>query len=155
MNHTIRYLVMDVDGTLTDGRIYMGADGEVLKAFSVKDGCGITMLLPQAGIIPVIITSRSSRALERRCEELGITHLYQGVKDKVTALKRITSDLSQVAYIGDDLNDIPCMCVVKEAGGVVACPSDAAAAVLKESDFISSHKGGEGAVRDFIEHLTQ
>lgn len=155
----IKYLLMDVDGTLTDGKIYMGADGEAMKAFNIKDGCGIALILPEAGITPVIITSRRSMALERRCAELGITHLYQGVKDKVARMDEIVSAsgdaLSSVAYIGDDLNDIPCMRAVKAAGGITACPADAASAVLGEVDFVASHKGGDGAVREFIEYLTR
>ena len=70
----IRILIMDVDGTLTDGKIYMGCQGEVMKAFDVKDGCGIKDILPEAGIIPVIITGRKSEIVKRRCEELNIEH---------------------------------------------------------------------------------
>ena len=78
----IRILIMDVDGTLTDGKIYMGCQGEVMKAFDVKDGCGIKDILPEAGIIPVIITARKSEIVKRRSEELNIEHCYQGVRDK-------------------------------------------------------------------------
>ena len=84
---SIKLLVMDVDGTLTDGHIYMGPDGEVMKAFDVKDGYGIAHILPRYGIIPVIITGRRSQIVERRCAELGITELYQGVGDKLERLK--------------------------------------------------------------------
>ena len=104
---------MDVDGTLTDGKIYMGQDGEVAKAFDIKDGAGIFLILPKLDIIPVIITARESRILENRCKELGITELYQNSKDKLKTLTNILSkygaDLSSVAYAGDDLPDIPCM----------------------------------------------
>ena len=75
----VKYFVMDVDGTLTDGKIYMGAEGEILKAFDIKDGCGIHNILIPAGVVPVIITGRSSRILENRCRELGITEVHQGV----------------------------------------------------------------------------
>ena len=79
----IKYLVMDVDGTLTDGKIYMGNDGEMMKAFDIKDGCGIHDILITAGITPVIITSRSSKFLENRCKKLEITNLHQGIKNKI------------------------------------------------------------------------
>lgn len=149
----IKYLIMDVDGTLTDGKIYMGNDGELCKAFNVKDGCGIHDLAIPAGIIPAIITGRSSKILENRCKELGITFLYQGVPNKIERLREITDDMAQVAYIGDDINDLSCMQHVKVAGGLTGCPADAARAVVEISDFISEKKGGDGAVRDFIEWI--
>ena len=82
-NNMIKFLIMDVDGTLTDGKIYMGNKGELFKAFDVKDGCGIKDILPEYGIIPVIITARQSDILKRRCEELNIINLYQGVRHKL------------------------------------------------------------------------
>ena len=85
----IKLLVMDVDGTLTDGKIYMGAEGEMMKAFDVKDGYGIAHILPRLGITPVIITGRRSGIVERRCAELGITELYQGVRDKLEKLREL------------------------------------------------------------------
>jgi len=149
----INYLVMDVDGTLTDGKIYMGASGESMKAFNIKDGYGIHDILPINGIIPIIITGRTSKIVLNRCKELGITEIHQGVTDKVTTLKTLVDDLSCVAYIGDDLNDIACMNEVKNAGGVLGCPADAVDEVTKCVDFKSLHNGGDGAVRDFIEWL--
>ena len=117
----IKYLVMDVDGTLTDGKIYMGAHGEMMKAFNIKDGCGIHDIAIPGGIIPVIITGRTSEIVKKRCGELGIQQVYQGIKNKIEQLNSIADDLSQVAYIGDDINDLSCMIPVKEAGGVVGC----------------------------------
>lgn len=149
----IKYLVMDVDGTLTDGKIYMGNDGEMMKAFNIKDGCGIHDLAVPAGITPVIITGRSSQILLNRCAELGITEVHQGISDKMTALEQIAGDLSQVAYIGDDINDLNCMLQVKNAGGMIGCPADAVKKVKDIADYIASHNGGDGAVRDFIEWL--
>lgn len=149
----IKYLIMDVDGTLTDGKIYMGNDGEVMKAFNIKDGCGIHDILIPAGITPVIITGRSSKILENRCKELGITNLHQGIRNKVEKLLTITTDLSTVAYIGDDINDLSCMEPIKEAGGLVGCPADAVQKVKNIADFISTRNGGNGAVREFIEWL--
>lgn len=153
----IRYLVMDVDGTLTDGKIYIGSSGELMKAFDIKDGYGIHTLLPANGIKPVIITGRESLIVARRAEELRISSVFQGVGDKVTVLRKFVSDeggdLSQVAYIGDDLNDIPCMRVVKASGGVVACPADSVKEVLAEADYVCNKNGGEGAVRELIDSL--
>lgn len=149
----IRILAMDVDGTLTDGKIYMGPDGEAMKAFNIKDGLGIHDLLLPAGINPVIITGRKSRIVENRSRELGITEVHQGVSDKVQKLKELAGDLSEAAYIGDDLNDLKCMQAVKAEGGLTGCPADAAAEVRGLCDFVSEFRGGEGAVRDFIEWL--
>ena len=151
----MKYLVMDVDGTLTDGKIFMSPSGEAMKAFNIKDGCGIHYILIPALIVPVIITGRSSDIVLNRCRELGITELYQGVSDKIGRLKEITDDLSTVAYIGDDINDLPCMKAVKEAGGIVGCPADAVNKVKDIADFVAVHNGGDGAVRDFIEWIVK
>ena len=151
----IKYLVMDVDGTLTDGKIYMGNDGEMMKAFSIKDGYGIHDIAMKAGIIPVIITGRISQIVLNRCNELGIKEIHQGISNKIEKLLSFTTDLSKVAYIGDDLNDLSCMIPVKEAGGVVGCPHDAVRKVIELADFVTEHNGGDGAVRDFIEWLVK
>lgn len=149
----VKFLVMDVDGTLTDGKIYMGNDGEMMKAFSIKDGCGIHDILIPHNITPVIITGRSSKIVENRCREIGITQIYQGVTNKIETLLSITDKLDEVAYIGDDINDLSCMKPIKKAGGLIGCPSDATKQVCTIANFISEHKGGDGAVRDFIEWL--
>ncbi|MCC8050298.1 MAG: 3-deoxy-D-manno-octulosonate 8-phosphate phosphatase [Clostridiales bacterium] len=149
----IKYLVMDVDGTLTDGKIYMSSSGELCKAFNIKDGCGIHDILIPAGISPVIITGRKSEIVLNRCKELGITEIYQGVSNKIEKLKEVTEDLSTVAYIGDDINDLSCIVSVKKAGGVVGCPADAAKKIKNIADFIAESNGGDGAVRDFIEWM--
>ena len=151
----IKYLVMDVDGTLTDGKIYMGNNSEVFKAFDIKDGCGIHDIAIPAGIIPIIITGRESKILINRCNEIGITEIHQGIRNKAEKLLSITSDLSLVAYIGDDINDLSCMKTVKSGGGIIACPKNAVQKVRDISDYISGHDGGDGAVRDFIEWLTK
>ena len=150
---SIKYLVMDVDGTLTDGKIYMGNNGEIMKAFNIKDGCGIRDLAIPAGIMPIIITGRKSNILEKRCKELGITKIYQGVVNKMEQMKSVIPDLSEMAYIGDDINDLTCMSAVKAGGGVVGCPADAAKEVVDLATFVSVQKGGNGAVREFIEWL--
>ena len=149
----IKYLVMDVDGTLTDGKIYMGNNGEIMKAFSIKDGCGIHDILIPAGIIPVIITGRISKILENRCKEIGPEEIHQGVSNKIEKLLTIADDLSTVAYIGDDINDLSAMNPIKEVGGKIGCPADAVKKVKDLADFISTKNGGEGAVREFIEWI--
>lgn len=158
-NNMIKFLVMDVDGTLTDGKIYMGTEGELTKAFNVKDGAGIALLLPKFNITPVIITARESQILKNRCREIGIKELYQASKDKLKTLKevldRYAADFSSVAYAGDDLPDIPCMREIKKAGGKVLCPADAIPEIKAMADYISSMKAGDGAIRDCIHYLIQ
>lgn len=153
----VKVIIMDVDGTLTDGKIYMGENGEVFKTFNIKDGYGIHDILIPAGILPVIITGRQSKIVENRCKELGITEIHQGVKDKVAKLREILAklrvELSEVAYIGDDLNDLPCMKLIKDAGGMVGCPADAVIKVREYASFVSNYNGGDGAIREYIESL--
>ena len=159
----IRFFVMDVDGTLTDGKIYMGPKGEVCKAFDIKDGCGIKILLPQHNIIPVIITARSSEIVQNRCEELEIKDCYQGVPNKLLFLEEVVHKYNRqdgreytfanVVYVGDDLPDLPCMRAVQAAGGIAACPADAAKEILKMADIISTKNAGQGAVREIIEKI--
>ena len=149
----IKYLVMDVDGTLTDGKIYMSPSGEAIKAFNIKDGYGIHDLLLPKNITPVIMTGRTSEIVINRCRELGVTEVYQGVFSKEEKLKSITDDFRLIAYIGDDLNDLQCMKAIKNAGGIIGCPADAVDEVKSIVDYIAKHNGGDGAVRDFIEWL--
>ena len=149
----IHFFAMDVDGTLTDGKIYMGQNDELIKAFNIKDGYGIRNLLASKGIIPIIITGRCSNIVLNRCKELGITEIHQGVNDKTTKLKEIVEYLDKVAYIGDDINDLSCMEAVKKAGGLVGCPADAVDEIKKIADYIAYHNGGDGAVRDFIDWI--
>lgn len=149
----IKYLVMDVDGTLTDGKIYMSPSGEAIKVFNIKDGYGIHDILIPNGILPVIITGRESQIVVNRCKELGITEIYQGVSNKLLKLCSITDELGAVAYIGDDINDLRVMTAVKEAGGVIGCPADAVKKVKDIADYVAVHDGGDGAVRDFIDWI--
>lgn len=150
----IRLVVFDVDGTLTDGKIYMSPSGELMKAFNIKDGCGIT-LLRNKGITPVIITARKSDIVTRRCEELKITHIYQGVENKVEKLKSLCEELgvslSQCAYIGDDLYDLECMKIC----GFTGAPADAVKEIKKIANFQCSLNGGEGAVREFCDYILE
>lgn len=152
-NQEIKLFVMDVDGTLTDGQIHISAGGELFKSFNIKDGYGIRDILPKYGVEPVIITGRQSTIVERRAEELDIKHLYQGVKDKVSCLRELAATLdiplSQIACIGDDLNDFPMI----ELCGVTGCPVDAVQEVKDRCDYICTASGGHGAVREFINWL--
>lgn len=159
----IRFLVMDVDGTLTDGKIYMGQDGELFKAFDIKDGYGIYGILPELNIIPIIITARESKIVEHRCEELNVKEIHQGCHSKLIKLKEILKqysqadglayDLSNVAYIGDDLLDLQCIESIRNKGGFTACPADAASDVIMTVDYVCCKKAGDGAVREMIELL--
>lgn len=159
----IKFFVMDVDGTLTDGKIYMGAHIELFKAFDIKDGCGIKDILPQYNIVPIVITARESNILSTRCKELGIQYIYQGIHDKLQKLEEIISSQSirdniqytfeNVAYIGDDILDLQCMKPIKLAGGIVGCPADASEQVKDLVHYQCEKKGGNGAVREFIEWL--
>lgn len=159
----IRFFVMDVDGTLTDGRIYFGRAGEELKVFDVKDGYAIKCMLPASGIVPVVITARDCKMLELRCVELGVEELHQGAAEKLDVLLEVMErwsvqdeaeySLANVAYIGDDILDLQCMVPVAEAGGVAGCPADAAPEVAAKANYVCSKPGGRGAVREFAEYV--
>lgn len=149
----VKILVMDVDGTLTNGQINIGPNGELFKSFYCRDGLGILHAI-DAGIVPVILTSRDSAIVENRARELGIQYILQGAgNSKKDLLERFVDEknlsYSEIAYIGDDINDIDCMKLCH----VVACPSDAVDKVKKISQYICSNKGGYGAVREFIDWL--
>lgn len=153
MSNKIKLLVMDVDGTLTDGKINMGPSGELFKSFNIRDGYGINEMLPEHDIVPAIITGRTSQIVENRARELHITELYQGKHDKLDTLKSLMSkydcNRNNVAYIGDDILDIVCM---KECA-IVGCPADACQEVKDLANYVCLNKGGEGAVREFIEFV--
>ena len=131
----------------------MGENGEVMKAFNAKDGYAINEILPEHDITPVIITGRKSNIVENRARELNVAMLFQGVGDKLALVKKIADEnslaLEEIAYIGDDINDLDCI----KACGLSGCPADAASEVRNNADFVSSLLGGAGAVRDFIEYL--
>ncbi|WP_165443957.1 YhcH/YjgK/YiaL family protein [Lachnoclostridium sp. Marseille-P6806] len=152
----IEYLVMDVDGSLTDGKVYIGNEGELFKAFSVKDGYAFRYLLEPSGIEPVVITARESRIVEKRCAELGIRQVLQGRTDKMEALRSVLPSaeaLQRCAYFGDDSLDLVCMKVLREAGGVSGCPADAIPEVRAAADYVCFSRAGDGALREFAEWL--
>jgi 3-deoxy-D-manno-octulosonate 8-phosphate phosphatase (KDO 8-P phosphatase) len=148
----LRLLALDVDGVLTDGRLYYGNDGEELKAFNIKDGLGLK-LLQQAGVAVAIITGRRSRIVERRATELGIAHVVQGREDKRVALEELCAslglELAQCAYMGDDLPDLGALC----AAAIGLAPADAVDAVAAAADWQSRYPGGGGCVREACEQL--
>lgn len=151
----MKALIMDVDGTLTDGGLYIGRRGELMKRFNVKDGYAITKLLPDMGIIPIIITGRESDIVIHRCRELGITRVIQGsidkVKDMLEVLQAEGISLKETAYIGDDINDLDCMKRVAVRG----CPSDAVKEIKEIADYVTVCNGGNGAVREFVDWLKE
>lgn len=148
----IKLIVLDVDGTLTDGGIYYDSQGNEIKRFDVKDGLGIKVAL-EAGIAFAIITGRESSMVSRRAKELGIQHVQSGVQRKYPALLNLLEDLQlhkeEVGYIGDDWNDLKCMWELGFAG----CPADAPKEIKESCDYVSECVGGHGAVRDCLEFL--
>lgn len=146
----IRLLICDVDGVLSDGLIYMGNQGEELKAFNVRDGYGIRCLLT-SGVEVAIITGRSSQLVADRCRTLGISRLYQGQSDKTLAFRELLDTLSlraeQAAYIGDDLFDWPVMAQV----GLSVAVADAHPLLLPRADYVTRIAGGRGAVRELCD----
>jgi 3-deoxy-D-manno-octulosonate 8-phosphate phosphatase (KDO 8-P phosphatase) len=148
----IRLLVLDVDGVLTDGRLYFSAQGEELKVFHVRDGAGIVQVL-RAGIAVAVISGRDSRAVERRMTELGVSWVKQGVSDKLAALREILDILGlgpqAVACIGDDTPDLPLLANTR-LGVAVA---DAHASVREKAHYVTRLPGGQGAVREVCDLL--
>ena len=148
----VRLLVLDVDGVLTDGRLYFGAEGEALKVFHVRDGHGLKTLLA-AGVQLAVVSGRRSAAVDARMRELGIGIVRQGVGDKVAALREIAADtalpLSAIACITDDTTDLPLMAVV----GVAIAVGDAHPEVLAAAHHVTTLPGGQGAVRQLCDAL--
>lgn len=148
----IRCLVIDVDGTMTDGGIYYDEHGNEMKKFCTRDAAGF-YAAQQLGILTVVLTGRKCAATERRMKELKVSYLFENIKDKRFFLKSFmeSKELSgeEVGYIGDDVNDLSAM----ELVGFVGCPADSCREILERADYISSKRGGDGAVRDVIEKL--
>ena len=146
----IKTVIFDVDGTLTDGGIIYSDIGKEIKKFSAYDGL-VMRVLPQIGINTIILTGRKSETVRKRGEDLGITHIMQGVLDKEEKLREMLSDLNlkETAYIGDDLNDYAAMLLCEFR----ACPANAAEEIKAICGYISPFNGGDGAVRDILEHI--
>lgn len=145
----IKLIILDVDGTLTDGGIYYSSNGEEIKRFDVKDGLAIKIALA-AGIDIALLTGRCSSMVERRAHELQIPYLISGVQIKIDALEKLLKETGiryeEVFYIGDDWNDLQCM----EKVGLRGCPADADEHIKKICEIISESAGGHGAVRECI-----
>jgi 3-deoxy-D-manno-octulosonate 8-phosphate phosphatase (KDO 8-P phosphatase) len=152
MPRTIRLLALDVDGVLTDGRVYFGARGEALKAFHVHDGYGIKQL-QSAGVTVAVITARRSPPLVARCRELGVRHIHQGVSDKLTVLKRLCArlgvSLGECAAVGDDLPDL----AVLRAVALPFTVANAHPSVRRAIRRVTRLPGGAGAVREVCDAL--
>ena len=148
----IKLVLLDVDGTLTDGGIYRGNNGEELKRFNVKDGY-VIVNAQKLGVEFGIITGRKSELVEIRAKELKIKYLYQEISEKTVILEEIMKKTGltkeEIAYMGDDLNDV----LIMKQVGLSGAPKDAVNEVIQIADFISEKNGGSGSVREFVEHI--
>jgi len=148
----IRLLVLDVDGVLTDGGLFVSAGGEEIKRFHVHDGLAL-VAARRAGLQIAILSSRASAAVTRRMTELGVSEVHQGVTDKAGALnalrERLGLAVGEVAMMGDDLPDLPAMA----RAGLALAPANAAAEVRRAAHWVSRRRGGDGAVREAVEML--
>lgn len=148
----IKALFFDVDGVLTDGRVYIDDRGRELKVFDTKDGHGVKMAIA-AGLHVVWISGRESLATSRRARDLGVRDCYQRVADKEALYRKLcrkwSIDAGETAAIGDDEPDVPLL----EAAGFSACPADAAPAARAAAKVVLEHAGGRGAVREFVERV--
>lgn len=146
----IDYLVLDVDGVFTDGCVYFGAEGELIKKFDMRDGMGLE-ILRQNNVEVVVMTSENSALVEARMKKLQIKHTYLGVKDKYALLTQFLKDrkasLDQVAYVGDDVNDLANICSV----GWSFCPANGTEVVKQHADYILTHNSADGAIREVCE----
>jgi 3-deoxy-D-manno-octulosonate 8-phosphate phosphatase (KDO 8-P phosphatase) len=152
MRKPTRLLVLDVDGVLTDGRLYFGPRGEALKVFHVRDGQGIVQLR-RAGVAVAVISGRRSPMVTMRCRELGIEHIHQGITDKLAVLTRLCARLSitpaACACVGDDLPDLPLMRAAARSFAV----ADAHPQVRRAAGYVTRLPGGAGAVREVCDLL--
>ena len=148
----IRLIISDCDGVLTDGRLYYGADGEVLKVFNVKDGTAIKALMAQ-GIKFGIVSGRSSKALARRAEELGLDFCQMGIENKAEVVRELISEYgltkAEVLYVGDDVND----CDARGEVGLFCAVADADNAVKDISDVVLNSFGGTGIFKEILNEV--
>jgi 3-deoxy-D-manno-octulosonate 8-phosphate phosphatase (KDO 8-P phosphatase) len=143
-------LAMDVDGVLTDAGMYYSESGDELKKFNTRDGMGIKML-QAVGVITAFVTKEKTAIVERRGQKLAVPEVHQGIDDKLTDLTRLARKhgltFAQIAYIGDDVNDLDAL----KAVGFSAAPADAMPVVLQAVHYVCAKKGGEGAVREIAD----
>lgn len=148
----ITTIFLDIDGTLTDGKLYYNSEGVETKAFNIKDGLIISAMIRQ-GYKFVVVTGRESSIVDRRMSEIGVTEVYQKVSAKEEFILKYLENTHisemECCYIGDDLNDVAIM----KHMGFKGCPADGCAEVKMISDFVSTYKGGEGAVREILEFM--
>ncbi len=150
----IKLLICDVDGVLTDGTLYYGDNGVEIKGFHVQDGLGLKLLM-NAGIEVAIITKRQSEAVSRRFDELGVKHLFQNCSNKLDAYQELKNRLqledNAIAYMGDDLPDLPVM----EKVGLAIAVANATAPIRKMATYMTELSGGRGAVREVCDHILE
>lgn len=148
----IKLFAMDVDGVLTDGGMYYTEEGEILKKFNTRDGMGIEFLR-KSKIIPAIITKESSKIVIKRADKLKVEEVFIGVEDKLKVIEELANkynlSFEEVAYIGDDINDLP----VLEKVGLSFAPDDAVPEIRQIADYVTSKKGGEGALREAVDFI--
>lgn len=150
----VRLMIFDVDGVMTDGRLWYGPEGEVLKVFHANDGHGVKML-GASGVVTAVLSGRRAAAVERRAAELGIAHVLQGIEDKrpafETLLARVGVDAEATGYMGDELIDLPVM----TRCGFACAPREAPAFVRQHAQYVAQAPAGAGAVREVCELLMQ
>lgn len=148
----IQYIIIDVDGVMTDSGIYYDDSGNELKKFTTRDAAGF-FALREAGIKVIVLTGRECPATVKRMKDLHVENLYQGVTDKKEWICRFAAEngvaKNEIGYIGDDLNDLGAM----HTSGFTACPADSCSEVMSIADYVSSKNGGQGVVRDVAEYL--
>lgn len=151
----IRLLCSDVDGVMTDNKLHISANGELFKTFNARDGWALKEILPKNGIEPAVITGRKSQIVPLRCKELGVSLVFCGRDDKNAVVSHLAEEkgysLNEIAFIGDDYNDLPAIKLV----GISGCPSDAIEPVKAAVTYVCKAKGGEGALREFAEWLVE
>ncbi len=150
----VKLIALDVDGTLTDGGFWWGPGNEEFKRFSYLDVMGIS-LAKKAGFSFALISGEDSPIVDRFARKLGILHVYKGCRDKASALRELMLRKSlrpeEVCFMGDDVNDLPAMAVA----GYSAAPANAVEQVRAKANFVSAHRGGDGAVRELLDHLCE
>ncbi len=155
MQKNIKLLVMDVDGVLTDGSIYVGAQAELFKRFNSKDGMGVVLAHRHHITTAILSAGQSPKIVQHRARMLGIDRVYVGQTPKIEILKNWVEELqldpAQVAYIGDDITDMECLGYV----GLSACPADAVDVVKNSVRLVLDKKGGHGCLREFVEFILQ
>jgi 3-deoxy-D-manno-octulosonate 8-phosphate phosphatase (KDO 8-P phosphatase) len=153
MQKEIKLVILDVDGAMTDGKVYYSSNGELIKTFSVKDGFFLKHVCPQLGIKFAIISGGFGEIVQKRAEVLGIEDVFVGFVDKAGAFSEIMKKYSlsndEIAYFGDDWFDWSAM----KFAGLKGAPSDAAPEIRERVDFVTIAKAGEGAIREFLEYI--